>query len=100
MSSENLKRDQNHITVIGAVTNDAAQEVRMLRVDSITDELLVTGGGGLALAEYDYVSVAYPDTVTEIYTFNVGGSGGITVNTVTIVYTDTTKNYISTVTKV
>ncbi len=54
---------------------------------------------GLALLYYDYVSVAYPAADTETYTFKVGGSGGTTVNTVTIVYTTSSKEFISTVTK-
>lgn len=54
---------------------------------------------GLALPYYDYVSVAYPAVDTETYTFKVGGSGGTTVNTVTIVYTTSSKEFISTVTK-
>lgn len=48
MANEILKRDQNHITVLAGVTNDADQDVTMLRVDPITKRLLVaaTGGGG------------------------------------------------------
>jgi hypothetical protein len=48
MSSEILKRDQNHITVLGGITDDADQDVIMLRVDPISKRLLVaaTGGGG------------------------------------------------------
>lgn len=55
---------------------------------------------GFNLSAYDYVSASYPDGVTEIYTFKVGGSSGATVGIITIVYTDSTKNNISTVTKI
>ena len=55
---------------------------------------------GLSLPIFDYVSAAYPDTVTEVYTFKTGGAAGTTVATVTIVYTDSTKANLSTVTKV
>lgn len=50
-------------------------------------------GGGLALdgVNRDYVSLATPDSVTEVYTYRLGGSGGTTTETVTIVYTDSTK---------
>lgn len=48
---------------------------------------------------YDYVSVAYPNSTTETYTFKTGGSGGTTVRTVTVVYTDATKDNLSTVTR-
>ena len=54
---------------------------------------------GLAIPIYDYVSVAYPDSVTETYTFKTGGSGGSTVAVVTVVYTSSTKADLSTVTK-
>lgn len=48
MSAEILKRDQNHVTVLGGITNDVDQDVTMLRVDPITKRLLVqaTGGSG------------------------------------------------------
>lgn len=49
---------------------------------------------------YDYVAVAYPDGVTEVYTFYQGGSGGTLVSTVTLVYTDSTKANLSSATRV
>lgn len=61
----------------------------------------VTGGGGLlAGVIYDFVSATYPDAVTEIYSFKSGGSGGTLTATVTVIYTDSTKDLISTVEKV
>ncbi len=53
---------------------------------------------GLGLPIYDYVANA-PTSLTDVYTFYVGGSGGRAVAIVTIVYTDTTKATISSVTK-
>lgn len=41
MASEILKRDQNHITVLGGITDDADQDVEMLRVDPISKRLLI-----------------------------------------------------------
>ena len=49
--------------------------------------------------KYDYVVVTYPVATTDVYTFKEGGSGGTTVATVTLVYTDSTKSDLSTVTK-
>lgn len=43
---EELKRDQNHITVLGGVTDDSTQAVTMLRVDPTTKRLLVSAVGG------------------------------------------------------
>lgn len=48
---------------------------------------------------YDYVSVAYPVNTTEVYTFKKGGSSGLVVSIVTVVYTDDTKESLSTVTR-
>lgn len=45
MASENLKRDQNHVSVLGGITNDAAQEIRMVRVDPSTNAVLVSASG-------------------------------------------------------
>lgn len=41
MASEIIKRDANFITLLGAITNNAAQNITQLRVDSITQRLLV-----------------------------------------------------------
>lgn len=45
---EILKRDQNSAVVLGGVTDDSYQYIRMLRVDPTTNRLLIsdTGGGG------------------------------------------------------
>lgn len=56
-------------------------------------------GAGLITSSYDYVGVAYPDSTTETYTFKTGGSSGTTVNTVTVVYTTSSKANISSVTR-
>lgn len=45
MASEILKRDQNHVTVLGGVTNDVDMDVTMLRVDPISKRLLVAATG-------------------------------------------------------
>lgn len=46
---------------------------------------------------WDYLSVAYPTSTTETYTFREGGSGGTIVSVIAVAYTDATKNEISTV---
>lgn len=45
-----LKRDQNFVTVAGAITNDVSQDVTMLRVDPTTGYLLVSVSSGAATA--------------------------------------------------
>ena len=53
----------------------------------------------LNLSPYDYVTMTESPPGTETYTFKSGGSGGTTTNTIVIVYTDSTKATLSTVTK-
>lgn len=50
MTSEIINRDQNHVTVGAAVTNDASQDITMLRVDPVTKYLLVSVTSGSASA--------------------------------------------------
>lgn len=52
---------------------------------------------GLVPLEYDYIAVDYPNSTTEIYSYYTGGSGGTLVATITVVYTDATKNAVSSV---
>ncbi len=47
MADEILKRDENSVTVLGAVTNNAAQEIRMLRVDPTTGRILADATGAI-----------------------------------------------------
>jgi hypothetical protein len=51
---------------------------------------------GLINFEYDYVSQAQA-ALTDTWVFKTGGAGGTTQGTVTITYSDATKNVISTV---
>lgn len=73
-----------------------------------TPSLEVTGGtevvptvdlGSLVIDKYDYVSVAYPTATSEVYTFRTGGSAGTRTATVTLNYTDATKESLSTATR-
>jgi len=49
-------------------------------------------GNATVPPDYDEGIVAYPNTLTEVYTYK---KAGVTLRTVTIVYTDTSKNFIS-----
>lgn len=71
---------------LGSIINPATEET----LESVA---------GFNIPAYDYISVAYPDAVTEVYTFKTGGSGGTTVGTLTVVYTNSTKENLSNVTK-
>lgn len=54
---------------------------------------------GFDIPTFDYIVATYPDTVTEVYTYKLGGSGGTTVATITVVYSDATKATLTSVTK-
>ena len=57
---------------------------------------IITNGSILAGVDWDYVKVTYPNATTETYTFREGGSGGTVQATVTLVYTDSTKEDLDT----
>lgn len=54
---------------------------------------------GMEIPPYDYLAVSYPDSTTEVYIYKDGGVSGTVVATVTIVYTNSTKAFISSVSK-
>lgn len=102
MVSEILKRDQNHVTVLGGVTNDSDMDVTMLRVDPITKRLLVAAtGGGSGTAVYNEIASGSGTSFTIVNsptagTVRVYGNGqrlypttdysisGITITTVSV----------------
>jgi hypothetical protein len=48
-------------------------------------------GAFLVPVECDAFTVTYPNATTEIYAFRSGGTSGTVIQTVTIIYTDSTK---------
>ncbi len=48
---------------------------------------------------FDYLNAAYPNPTTEVYTYKLGGAGGVLQATVTVTYTDASKANIATVVK-
>ena len=75
---------------------------RLTTRGNITDPTRITiiGEQGLNLPIYDYVSMALSGAdTTETYTFKTGGSGGETVATVIVVYTDSGRTVLSNITK-
>ena len=78
--------------------------------DSPTKEVTITKSGTLTLLDvfnanalitkpYDSIVVTYPTTSSEVYTFKSGGISGTTIAILTVTYTDTTKENLSTVVK-
>lgn len=91
-----FERDDAQPQVLYAKRNASDNDAYPILVNS-SGQLLVSGG--MNLPEYDFVSLTISPDTTETYTFKTGGSGGTTVSTVVIVYTDATRSTISTVTK-
>ena len=75
-----------------AVWNDTTHEYEMWDGD-------ITIAGNMIDVDYDYIAATYPLATTEVYTYKTGGATGTTVATITVVYTDATKDNISTITK-
>ncbi len=53
----------------------------------------------LVTVPYDYIAATYPTASTEVYTYKSGGSSGTVVGIITVVYTDSTKEVLTSVTK-
>jgi len=70
---EILKRDQNSAVVLGGITDDSNEYIRMLRVDPTTNRLLVSGTGGSG-------GVTQIIAGTNITISPVGGTGAVTIN--------------------
>ncbi len=49
---------------------------------------------------YDAISVTYPTATTETFTYKTGGLSGTTVRVITVTYTDSTKEFISSVERI
>lgn len=86
--------DQNNRVTLTAVSNADGETPVSLWADPTTHRLL-TGLSGLINFKFDYLSVNYASGTQEVYTFKTGGSGGTTVGTLTINYTDSTKANLS-----
>ena len=77
----------------GKLRNVLGQEINPATEDTLQSI------AGFSIPANDYIAATYPNGTTEVYTYKLGGSGGTTVGTVTVVYTDSTKAVLSTVTK-
>lgn len=61
--------------------------------EGIENKLLAIAG--LITEPYDAVTVSYPTSTQEIYSFKTGGVSGTVIIVITVDYTDSTKEFIS-----
>lgn len=54
---------------------------------------------GFTINGYDYFNVSSVDSTTDLITYKKGGASGSTLATLTVVYTDTSKDTVQTITK-
>jgi len=69
---------------------------RVIQVNSLGQ--VVNGQGLTAGVDYDYLDVQQTDSDTETHVYKLGGSGGITVRTIVINYTDSGKTDVNNMT--
>lgn len=62
-----------------------------------TNPLSVTSSNALVTELFDAIVITYPTTSTEVYTYKLGGLAGTTVATITLTYTDSTKETLTSV---
>lgn len=78
-----------------AIHDSAGHELGINTDGSINSRTVNT----LITVPFDYIAASYPTATTEIYTYKTSGSSGTTVGTVTVIYSDSTKNNITSVAK-
>ena len=84
---------QSYKLVSDGGSPEVAQRVAI--IGSIT-----TGSGGLLDGVvFDSIVASYPDSVTEVYEYKLGGVSGTLNATVTVIYTNSTKEFITSVVK-
>lgn len=94
----NAIHDQNRRPTILAVSDVDASVTVPLKADPTTGRLKVEGTGTTQLIseEHDEIQVTYPTGTTEVYTYKLAT---VTVATVTVTYSDSTKAAIVSVVK-
>ena len=86
LTSQNISIGSVQVeNVAGSVINPATEET----LQSVA---------GFDIPKYDYIGITYNAT-TDVYVFKTGGSGGTTVGTLTLAYSDATKVQLNSVTK-
>jgi hypothetical protein len=81
------------------VLTESAITLEKEKFAKVGDEIAVKtiNLGTLVPESFDSIVATYPDTVTEVYTYKTGGVSGTTVAVVTVVYTTSTKDVLTSV---
>lgn len=61
--------------------------------------LLIKSLGSIVPFSYDYIAGVETNATTETYSYYTGGSGGTKVATVVVVYSDSGKSFVNSVTR-
>lgn len=77
---------------------DYEQIIQKVYQDS-NNALAVNPISGLVTAAFDAITVAYPSSTQEVYSYRTGGTGGTVVATLTLNYVDSTKAQLASVAK-
>ncbi len=70
-----------------------------VKVEDSSGTIIDPAREGFNIKTYDYISFTYNSSTQTTIVFKAGGSGGTTVATIVLVYTDATQANLSTVTK-
>lgn len=87
MSTQITKNNREVINGVDTLTNSPTPVTLTSKRVNVNANIT----SGLINVAYDYIAVAYPIGIQEIYTFYIGGSGGNLVATITVNYIDNTK---------
>lgn len=98
MSDQIAQHDGNHIPALIA-HSDTGNQAETRKVVASDGNLHVLTLSSMVPGNFDYIDAGYPDGTTETYTYKNGGATGVTVSTLTITYTDSSKGSISAVSK-
>lgn len=88
--------DSNNIHTLIGISSDGLRTPIEVYLDPTTHEMFVKSSPGFPSA-YDYIDVQQTSSTVDTYVFKIGGSGGTTVKTVVLTYTDATKDNLDTV---
>lgn len=78
------------------VNKQGTEEQQELQADD-EGRLLIAGSSLKAGTDFDYIDVQQTSSTVETYVYKLGGSGGTTVLTITLTYTDAEKTDIDSV---